>query len=63
MHKVVLSVKDESELNSVSTHLTQSQIPHRVWIEAPENFPACLATLPCRRAIIKPILSHLKLFR
>jgi peptidyl-tRNA hydrolase len=63
MHKVVLSVKDETELNETAELLTKNAIVHRVWMEAPEQFPSCLATRPYQRHILQPLLRHLKLFR
>ena len=63
MHKVVLSVKDEAELLDTASLLTRHSIVHRVWVEAPELLPSCLATRPYQRRVVQPLLRHLKLFR
>ena len=63
MHKVVLAVKDEAELMETASLLTRHSIVHRVWVEAPEQLPSCLATRPYQRSVVQPLLRHLKLFR
>jgi peptidyl-tRNA hydrolase len=63
MHKVVLAVKDEAELRDTAALLSRHSIDHRLWVEAPEELPSCLATRPYRRSVVQPLLRHLKLFR
>ena len=63
MHAVVLAVRDEEELQSTAELLRRHSIAHRLWVEAPERVPSCLATRPYQRSIVQPLLRHLKLFR
>ncbi|KAL0033917.1 hypothetical protein WJX77_010753 [Trebouxia sp. C0004] len=50
MRKVVLEVKGEQQLHTLSNRLTEHKIAHKLWVEQPENFPTCLATAPCSKA-------------
>jgi len=63
MHKVVLSVPDEAELNATADMLQRSGFKHVLWREQPENYCSCLALKPYRRSVVQPLLRHLKLFR
>ena len=58
--KVVLEVKGEQQLHTLSNRLTEHKIAHKLWIEQPENFPTCLATAPCSKAEIQ---QHFKKFQ
>lgn len=60
MHKVVLEVKGEQQLHTLSNRLTEQKIAHKLWIEQPENFPTCLATAPCSKAEVQ---QHFKKFQ
>jgi peptidyl-tRNA hydrolase len=55
-------VADESELQSMSAQLTQSNVVHKLWTEQPENVATCLACQPMPKAVIHSLLRHLKLF-
>ncbi|KAF8067398.1 PTRHD1 [Scenedesmus sp. PABB004] len=50
MHKVVLEVKSEQQLVNLAAKLREAGLPHKLWVEQPENYPTCLATKPCRRS-------------
>ena len=49
------------------THHTQAAkladagVPHKLWVEQPEDFPTCLATAPCRKSVAGPHLRKLQL--
>ncbi|KAA6417696.1 MAG: peptidyl-tRNA hydrolase PTRHD1-like [Trebouxia sp. A1-2] len=60
MHKVVLEVKGEQQLHTLSNRLTEQKVAHKLWIEQPENFPTCLATAPCSKAEVQ---QHFKKFQ
>ena len=49
MHKVVLEVKGETQLQNLSNKLTENGVQHKLWMEQPENYPTCLATRPYRK--------------
>ena len=61
MHKVVLEVKDDSELLDVSTILETNHIDHYLWKEQPENVVTALATKPYVKSAYGTLLRHLRL--
>ncbi|GFR44610.1 hypothetical protein Agub_g5893, partial [Astrephomene gubernaculifera] len=61
MRKVVLEVKDESQLRRLSEQLTQAGVGHKMWIEQPENFPTCLATRPYAKSQVAAHFKKLQL--
>ena len=58
--KVVLEVKGEQQLQNLSSRLTDNSIAHKLWVERPENFVTCLATVPCSKAEVQ---QHFKKFQ
>ena len=63
MHKVVLEVKDEIELQSVADLLKENNIDRVVWKEQPDNIITAIATKPYTKSYCGLILRHLKLLR
>jgi len=63
MHKIVLEVKDEGELNNLKNKLDEGSIDHKVWIEQPENFPTCLAVRPYPKNEVQKFFKGLKLYK
>eukprot|EP00918_Siedleckia_nematoides_P089791 GHVU01197318.1.p1 GENE.GHVU01197318.1~~GHVU01197318.1.p1 ORF type:complete len:175 (-),score=30.14 GHVU01197318.1:656-1180(-) len=63
MRKVVLSVPDTDALVAVSQKLEAAAVPHKLWVEQPENLPTCIATKPAPKAEVFPLLKHLKLLK
>ncbi|KAL1923324.1 uncharacterized protein VTP21DRAFT_8304 [Calcarisporiella thermophila] len=64
MHKVVLETKNLDTLQSIASSLEQLNVPHKVWIEQPENFATCLATAPIHRTPeLKAALKKCSLFK
>ena len=63
MHKVVLEVKGEPQLQKVKAKLDAAQVASHVWLERPENIATALATKPCARGIIKPLMRGMRLFK
>eukprot|EP00195_Chlamydomonas_chlamydogama_P013351 CAMPEP_0202908556 /NCGR_PEP_ID=MMETSP1392-20130828/46469_1 /ASSEMBLY_ACC=CAM_ASM_000868 /TAXON_ID=225041 /ORGANISM="Chlamydomonas chlamydogama, Strain SAG 11-48b" /LENGTH=144 /DNA_ID=CAMNT_0049597953 /DNA_START=119 /DNA_END=553 /DNA_ORIENTATION=+ len=59
MHKVVLEVKGETQLQNLSTKLSEAGVHHKLWLEQPENYPTCLATKPYRKS---EVAAHFKKF-
>uniref|UniRef100_A0A915IHP7 peptidyl-tRNA hydrolase n=1 Tax=Romanomermis culicivorax TaxID=13658 RepID=A0A915IHP7_ROMCU len=62
MRKVLLEVKNEQELKSISDTLISQKIDHNLWIEQPENIATCIALKPYPRNDVQPFLKHLSLF-
>jgi hypothetical protein len=58
---VVLEVKNEAELRALSAKLFDAGLPHKLWVEQPENYATCLATWPCVKSKAAPHLKKLKL--
>lgn len=63
MHKVVLEVKDDTELLAISATLKMNKIDHILWREQPENIVTALATKPCTKSIVGTLLRHLRLLK
>ena len=63
MHKVVLEVKDDTELLAISATLKMNKIDHILWREQPENIVTALATKPCAKGIFGTLLRHLRLLK
>ncbi|XP_054157085.1 putative peptidyl-tRNA hydrolase PTRHD1 [Oppia nitens] len=63
MTKVVLKADSELELRQCCQKLDENNVKYYLWTEQPENIVTCLATIPKPRAVLKPLLSHLKLFK
>eukprot|EP00854_Cymbomonas_tetramitiformis_P002261 gene2261-2979_t len=61
MHKVVLEVKGEAQLNTLAQKLTDAGVLHKLWIEQPENFPTCIATKPYPKAEVAQYFKKCKL--
>ncbi|THD21286.1 Peptidyl-tRNA hydrolase II [Fasciola gigantica] len=61
MHKVVLGVTDEAELNALATRLTEAGVEHWLWIEQPENLATALATRPYPKSEVQACFKGLKL--
>lgn len=58
---MVLEVKNESQLRELSKKLTAGGIPHKLWIEQPENVATCLATQPNLKSVAAPFFKKLRL--
>ena len=52
MRKVVLEIKNESQLTALSERLKGDGIEHALWREQPEDVVTCLATRPYRRSAV-----------
>ncbi|KAI8109988.1 hypothetical protein M9434_001264 [Picochlorum sp. BPE23] len=63
MRKVVLEAPDEAQLLQIASKLQEAGIPHKLWIEQPENMPTALASAPQRKSVISPFFRKLKLCR
>ena len=63
MHKIVLEVKDEDELNKLKDRLEVGLVDHKLWIEQPENFPTCLAVRPYPKNQVQKFFKGLKLYK
>mmetsp|Transcript_480 Transcript_480/g.1274 ORF Transcript_480/g.1274 Transcript_480/m.1274 type:complete len:99 (-) Transcript_480:200-496(-) len=61
MHKVVLEVKDQADLEKVAAKLTTAGIVYHLWIEQPEGYPTCLATKPYLKEDAPSALKRLRL--
>ncbi|KAK3819970.1 MAG: hypothetical protein J3Q66DRAFT_399403 [Benniella sp.] len=64
MHKVVLQVKNQPQLEELAASLSTLEVPHVVWREQPEDILTCLSTSPIRRsAEVKEAFKKCSLFR
>eukprot|EP00884_Botryococcus_braunii_P009829 jgi/Botrbrau1/18848/Bobra.177_2s0010.1 len=61
MHKVVLEVKGAAQLQNLSAKLDEVRVPHKLWVEQPEDFPTCLATAPLPKMDIQEYFKKLQL--
>ncbi len=59
--QVVLEIKGESQLRQLAAKLAEAGVPHKLWIEQPEDFPTCLATAPCVKEDVKQYFKKLNL--
>jgi hypothetical protein len=59
--QVVLEVKGEAQLRSLSEKLTEAGLLHKLWVEQPEDFPTCIATAPYPKSVVQPFVKRLKL--
>ncbi|RZS06547.1 hypothetical protein BHM03_00037228 [Ensete ventricosum] len=57
MHKV----KGETQLRNLSNKLKKEGIDHKLWVEQPDDFPACLLTRPYPKSQVAPFFKKLKL--
>ncbi|CEM14995.1 unnamed protein product [Vitrella brassicaformis CCMP3155] len=63
MHKVVVEIGNENDLRQLSNALCEKAIPHKLWIEQPENIATCLASKPALKTEISDHFKRLKLFK
>lgn len=59
--KVVLEVKGEQQLQNLSNRLKENRLGHKLWVEQPENFVTCLATVPCSKAKVQQYFKKFQL--
>jgi peptidyl-tRNA hydrolase len=63
MHKIVVGVPSEQELNDLNILLTKNDVKFKLWIEQPENIPTCLATKPYSKSLVEKFFKAFKLLR
>ena len=63
MHKIVVSVLNETDLLALSNQLKENEIKHKLWTEQPENYATCLATKPYNKSLIEKFFKAFKLFK
>ncbi len=63
MHKVVMEVKNESQLLKVCDALDKTGILYKRWVEQPENLLTGIATIPYVREQLGDALKPCSLFR
>ncbi|XP_059473633.1 putative peptidyl-tRNA hydrolase PTRHD1 [Neocloeon triangulifer] len=63
MRKIVLEAPSEDSLKNLAASLTEANVPHKLWIEQPENFPTCLATKPSPKLNVQEYFKKFKLFK
>lgn len=59
--QVVLEIKSEAKLQELAAKLAQDRVPHKLWMEQPENMPTCLALAPLPKSQAHPYVKRLKL--
>lgn len=59
--QVVLQVPNQKTLEGAAEKLTALGVPFKLWVEQPENFPTCLATVPRLKSAVSPALKRLSL--
>lgn len=59
--QVVLECKGEIQLRNLAAKLTDAGVPHKMWVEQPEDYPTALATKPCRKSTVANYFKKLKL--
>jgi len=63
MRKVVKECKGETQLLALADALRAAQVPHKVWLEQPENLPTAIALKPSPRSAVAPLLKKYQLFK
>ena len=63
MHKVILKCKNENELLKLEAQLKQANVPHRLWMEKPENIPTALATAAVIKSDVSQFFRKAQLYR
>lgn len=63
MHKIVVAVLNENDLNALSEQLKESHIKYKLWTEQPENYSTCLATKPYPKSFVEKFFKSFKLFK
>lgn len=58
---MVLEVKSEAQLRSLSEKLVAAGVVHKLWVEQPEDYATCVATAPYPRSLVQPLVKRLKL--
>lgn len=59
--QVTLEVKSEAQLHTLAGKLREAGLPHKLWVEQPENYATCLATAPAPRSQLHPFMKKLQL--
>lgn len=59
--QVVLECKGETQIRNLSAKLSEAGVPHKMWVEQPEDYPTALATKPCRKSTVANYFNKLKL--
>ena len=54
--QVVLEIKGETQLRSLSAKLAEAGVAHKLWVEQPEDYATCLATAPAPKSTVAPLL-------
>jgi peptidyl-tRNA hydrolase len=62
MHKVILSVENVADLETLAESLRKGAVDFYAWREQPEDVCSALAIKPYEATFIKPYVKHLKLF-
>ena len=63
MRKVVKECKGETQLLALADALRAAQVPHKVWLEQPENLPTAIALKTSPRSAVAPLLKKYQLFK
>ena len=61
MTKVVLEVKGEAQLMTLSEKLTENNIDYYAWREQPEDYATCVALRPYRKEEVRELLKKCNL--
>ena len=61
MTKVVLEVKGEAQLMTLSEKLTENNIDYYAWREQPEDYVTCVALRPYRKEEVRELLKKCNL--
>ena len=59
--QVVLEIKGEAQLRTLAEKLAEAGVPHKLWVEQPEDFATCLATEPAHKSAVSSHFKKLKL--
>jgi hypothetical protein len=59
--QVVLEVKGEPQLRTLSAALSAAGVAHKLWTEQPEDFATCLATKPYPKSAVAAHFKKLNL--
>lgn len=57
----MLECKGETQLRNLSAKLSEAGVPHKMWVEQPEDYPTALATKPCRKSTVSNYFKKMKL--
>ena len=63
MHKVIKECKGEPQLRTLADKLAAEGVPHKLWVEQPENIPTALALKPLPKSVGAGLVKKFQLMK